>query len=113
MRIPDIRSRRSRLRGKVADSLTIKPLVQRSRNNRMNAVAKRGKVFLAKVLRFDHIVQNHGECAGPQQPTRLLTESKCADHTHGYDGRAELQRHAEHTVLERAQAAIAGALPLR
>ena len=43
----------------------------------------------------------------------FLLNSKRADHADRHDGRAELHRHAEYSILERAHSAIARPLPFR
>src|ERR1700739_578345 len=80
--------------------------IDRARDNGVNAIAQRRKISLPQVLRFDHVMQVHGDGARPNQPACFFVEFKRADNADGNNGRTEMQRHTEHSVLERPDAAI-------
>src|SRR5579862_2180952 len=53
---------------------SLKPLFNRSRNNRVYSVAQRRDIFLTEILCFNHVMQNHGDSARPEQPACFLVE---------------------------------------
>jgi len=77
----------------------------------VDTVTQCRKIVFPQIFCFDHIVQMHGDCARPDQPARFLIELERANDADGNNGRPELQCHAEHSVLERADAAIERSLP--